>query len=165
MSDVQIRRLQESDLPAFKAIRLESLRLVPSAFQSTLAEWESLSDDEWLNRVSKPVFVAFRAGEPVGIMGLLRQQGVKRAHRATIIMVYVRESERGRGIASVLLQTIIAFARQEGVWQLELNVNGNNSEAIRFYDRFDFRLIGSIPAATLVDGSEVDELMMVSRLR
>ncbi|CAM3972008.1 GNAT family N-acetyltransferase [Bordetella tumulicola] len=164
MSDVQIRRLQESDLPAFKAIRLESLRLVPSAFQTTLADWESLPNDEWLNRVRKPVFVAFRSGEPVGIMGLLRQQGVKRAHRATIIMVYVRESERGRGLAADLLQTTIAFARDEGVWQLELNVNGNNAEAIRFYERFGFRQIGRIPAATLEDGKEVDELMMVSRL-
>ena len=116
MRDVQIKRLQESDLPAFKAIRLESLRLVPSAFQNTLADWKSLSEEEWLNRVRKPVFVAFRTGEPVGIMGLLRQQGVKRAHRATLIMVYVRESERGRGVAADLLRAIIAFARDEGVW-------------------------------------------------
>lgn len=97
-------------------------------------------------------------------MGLTRQRGVKKAHRATLIMVYLRESERRQGLADNLLKAVMAFAKSEGVRQLELNVSDHNAEAIRFYERHGFEQVGRIPAALIEEGQIVDELIMVSRL-
>jgi ribosomal protein S18 acetylase RimI-like enzyme len=164
LNDIRVARLEESDLAAFQAIRLESLRMAPTAFANVEADWSSLSDEEWLSRMKNPVFVLFRQQEPVGIMGLMRQRGVKRAHRATLIMVYLRESERRQGLADNLLKAVMDYARSEGVRQLELNVNHHNVAAIRFYERHGFEQVGRIPAALIEDGEIVDELIVVRRL-
>ena len=163
MDDVRIVKLEAEDLPIFKAIRLESLKMAPSAFANTFADWSSLSDKEWLDRMKIPVFAMLKGQEPVGIMGLMLQRGEKRSHRATIIMVYLRESERGSGLANDLLQAVMGFAKEGGVRQFELNVNHTNARAIRFYERHGFERVGKIPAALIDDGREVDELILVHR--
>ncbi len=164
MDDVQIVKLGATELPLFKAIRLESLRCAPSAFASTEADWSSLSNSEWLNRLKTPVYAVLRGDEPVGIMGLLLQHGEKKAHRATLIMAYLRESERGAGLADNLLSGVTAFAVENGVRQLELNVSDHNAPAIRFYERHGFEQVGRVPRALIEGGREVDELIMVQRL-
>ena len=78
-------------------------------------------------------------------------------------MVYLRESERGSGLANDLLQAVMSFAKEVGVRQLELNVNHTNNRAIRFYERHGFEMVGKIPAALIDDGHEVDELILVHR--
>jgi len=157
-----VRRLDESDVAVFKAIRLEALRLTPDAFASTAADWEALSDGEWASRiVSNPVFVASQDSIPVGIMGLLRERSSKTRHRATIIMVYVSAIERGRGTAQLLLDHVTEFARADGIRQLELRVHSGNARAIRFYERNGYKRIGIIPFACLHEGIASDELTMV----
>jgi GNAT superfamily N-acetyltransferase len=128
-----IRILGADDLAIFKAIRLEALRAEPAAFASSVEDWEVLSDDDWRKRlVEGPVFVAFKDDEPVGIMGLIRQRASKMAHRATLIMVYVRSSERAGGRASELLHATVAYAHENEIRQLELAFTAENTAARRF---------------------------------
>lgn len=102
-SSLEIRRIQADQVDAFRRIRLEALRSEPSFYASSYEDWVSLPVDEWQQRLNDPVFVAFRDDEPVGMTGLLRQRASKMAHRATIIMVYVRKNLRGTGLARNLL--------------------------------------------------------------
>lgn len=161
---MEIRQLNKNDLGVLKAIRMEGLRLEPAAFASSLEDWASLSDDEWAARLELPIFVAFQAEEPVGIMGLQRQQSRKMQHRATLIMVYLRSSARGKGFADGLLTAITKFALENGISQIELNVSSKNDRAIRFYGRSGFRKIGLIPAGMRHEGEEIDEVIMARRL-
>lgn len=159
-----IRQLDKEEVAAFKAIRLEALHLEPAAYASSLEDWASLSDEEWARRLQMPVFLAFKSGGPVGVMGLLRQQASKMKHRSTLIMAYLRASERGKGLAEGLLTAVSEFAVKSGVSQIELNVGRDNERAIRFYERNGFCRIGLIPAGMIHQGQEVDEVIMVRRL-
>ncbi|ACE91671.1 GCN5-related N-acetyltransferase protein [Rhizobium phaseoli] len=161
---VTIRLIQADEVESFQRVRLEALRAEPSHFASRYEDWEVLSIEEWRNRLSDPVFVAFQNGEPVGIMGLLRQRSSKMNHRATIIMVYVRAGLRGTGLAVKLLGTISEHARGIGVRQLELFVSAENPAAIRFYQREGFSEIGRIPGGVLEEGREIDDVMMARRI-
>jgi len=95
---VTIRPVGADEVEAFRRIRLEALRADPSLFASSLEDWEVLPDDEWHRRLAEPVFLAFLDSEPVGMMGLQRQGPSKMAHRAMVIMVYVRKNLRGTGL-------------------------------------------------------------------
>lgn len=160
-----MKLLDPDDFEVFKRIRLEALRVCPEAFASTLADWESLPDEEWRRRLANnPVVVSFSGDEPVGIMGLMRQQASKMAHRATIIMVYVRDTERGGERAVAMLDLLLDRARASGISQVELAVSAENPAAIRFYRREGFHEIGRIPAGFLHEGREIDEIMMARRL-
>lgn len=83
-----IRHLGATDLAVFRDLRLEALRREPAAYASTAADWEALTDDDWLKALNDTVvFAAFLDGQPVGLTGLIRQKASKMAHRATLIMV------------------------------------------------------------------------------
>jgi RimJ/RimL family protein N-acetyltransferase len=160
-----VRLLVPDDHKVFKRIRLEALRTAPEAFASSASDWEKLPDDEWRRRIENNlVVVCFRQDEPVGIMGLMRQQSSKMAHRASLIMVYMRRGERGGGQAAAMLGLLLDHARASGVWQVELTVSAENPAAIRFYRREGFDEIGRIPAGLLHEGREIDEIMMARRL-
>jgi len=157
--------LDPNDFEIFKRIRLEALRVAPEAFASSLADWERLPDEEWRQRLTNnPVVVSFSGDEPVGIMGLLRQHASKMEHRATIVMVYLRGSERGGGHAVAMLDLLLEHARTLGIRQVELAVSAENPAAVRFYLREGFHEIGRIPGGFLYDGREIDEIMMSRRL-
>ncbi|KAA1183893.1 GNAT family N-acetyltransferase [Rhizobium tropici] len=159
-----IRQLSIDDIEIFRRIRLEALSCDPSSFASLYDDWADLPDQEWHNRWSDPVFVAFVNGEPVGMMGLSRQRPGKMAHRATLRSVYVRKGERGSGVAADLLVTVSDYARNLGILQLELAVNAENIVAMQFYRRHGFVKVGRIPGGVLDGGREIDDIIMVRRL-
>lgn len=160
-----IRLLGHEDVAAFRSIRLEALSNAPESFASSLEDWQDLPDAEWRRRlVENSVFVAEDGLKPVGIMALARQRAKRMVHRATIQMVYVSSTSRGRGIAEALLDALVAFARERGVLQLELQVSAENDVAIRLYRRQGFAEIGRIPAALLFEGREIDEILMARQI-
>lgn len=119
----RIRRLTVDDVVPFRAIRLEALREAPAAFASTAADFALRSDAALRMTLADLVlFAAFRGNDPVGLIGLMRNGSSKMAHRATVIMVYVRAAERGRALADELLATVTDHARGMGLRQLELAV-------------------------------------------
>ena len=160
-----IRRISPDEVDVFRRIRLEALRTKPFSFASRYEDWVDLPVEEWRQRLRDPIFIAFSSDEPVGIMGLLRQRPSKMAHRATLVMVYLRESFRGTGLAKDLLDTVIDVARGEGILQLELAVSAENPGAIRFYLREGFSEVGRIPSGLLDGGREIDDILMVRRLQ
>lgn len=160
-----VRLLRATDVAAFRQVRLEALRREPEGFASSAADWDALALDEWRRRMtSGPIVAAIRGDEPVGLMGLLLQTGRRMAHRATLIMVYVRREERGAGLADAMLDTLAGVARDKGIRQIELHASTENPRAIRFYLRSGFTEVGRIPGGFIHEDREIDELLMVRRI-
>ncbi len=159
-----IRRIGTDDVEAFRRIRLEALREEPLAYASSYEDWAALSEEDWRDRMSEPVFLAFLVDEPVGLAGLMRQRPGKMVHRASIVMVYVRKSQRGTGVADLLVDAVVEEARAMGIVQLELAVTAENRTAVRFYERKGFVPIGRVPGALIHEGRELDDLMMARRI-
>ncbi|WP_160004052.1 GNAT family N-acetyltransferase [Rhizobium sp. 18055] len=160
-----IRLLGTDDVDVFRQIRMEALSAEPAAFASSTSDWQQMSEDAWRQRLlDDPVFVSFDGGEPVAIMGLLRQRASKMVHRATIIMVYVRKEMRGTGVAGSLLDFVVDYARENGIRQLELTASVENTRAIQFYRNAGFADVGLIPAGVIDGGREIDDLIMVRRI-
>lgn len=161
---VSIRRIRPDEIEVFRSIRLEALRCEPASFASRFEDWQFLPEEEWRRRFDDPVFVAFSNDEPIGIMGLVRFRPSRMAHRATLVSVYMRKSERGTGIASNLLRVVSDHATRLGVLQMELAVNAENLAALRFYKREGFIEIGRIPGGVMDGAREIDDVIMVRRL-
>jgi ribosomal protein S18 acetylase RimI-like enzyme len=158
---IAVRRLGPEDVELFRALRLEALRADPDAYASTAADWEALDHAEWTRRLSNPVVVAFRDGLPVGMMGLVGHAASKMAHRATLVMAYVRAEDRRLGVARQLLAGVIAEARAMGFTQVELAVSADNEAARRFYRAAGFTHVGRIPVGFRQGpGRMSDEILM-----
>ena len=103
------------------------------------------------------------------LVGILDFQGGhrRRIAHSGVIGTSVRASMRGQGVGSILMETLIEWARQTGkVERLELQVFADNAQAIALYTKKGFAIEGRKPQAIrLSDGSYLDELVMGLRVK
>lgn len=76
--------------------------------------------------------------EPVGYIGVQRGDG-----ELFLSKVYVRASERGRGLGGEAIRFVTALAKTLGAEKIALTVNKNNTAAIASYEKYGFRNLGS----------------------
>ncbi|WPB87143.1 GNAT family N-acetyltransferase [Sediminicoccus rosea] len=162
---MRVRRLAPRDADAFRALRLEALRLAPFAFGAALAE-EEHRPLSWFGQTlgHAAVFAAEHGpGQLGGMLGYRRDSLLKRRHIGHLWGMYVRPKARGQGIGAALLEAAIAHARAE-VSVLQLMVGEGNPAARRLYERAGFTLYGTEAASLRVEGVEAVTLLMAMRL-
>lgn len=100
------------------------------------------------------------------IVGLLEARGgaFRRNRHAAEIVVGVRQSHSGRGIARRLFLALDRWAQQHGVARLELTVMVHNDRARRLYERAGYRVEGTKQHALRVGDEWVDEYLMAKLL-
>jgi ribosomal protein S18 acetylase RimI-like enzyme len=143
-------------------LRLEAITLHPTAFTADPDLESRLTLDDWRERIRRNAwFGGIVEDELVAMAALLIEASKKVKHTGYLASIYVRENERGTGLADGLMKALLAYAA-EYVEQVILTVEAGNMRAIKFYQRHGFRPIGKIPRAILVDGKYFDELQMFS---
>jgi|HubBroStandDraft_5_1064220.scaffolds.fasta_scaffold166568_2 RimJ/RimL family protein N-acetyltransferase len=160
---VDVRRLQQSEIAAYRAVRLDALRLHPHAFGSSFEEESVMSLDEFQQRWPPPpgaVFGGFAGDRLVGIAGLLVQNRLKQRHKGFVFGVYVEQGYRHGGLARRLVQATVDLGREIGLRFVWLTVAVGNDNARRIYIDMGFRPYGLERRALLVGDQFVDEEMM-----
>jgi GNAT superfamily N-acetyltransferase len=164
-SPMDVRALTAADAAEFRHIRLEMLRLHPTAYGSTLANWQDLPESAYAARIEDGVI--FGLWTDAGLQGTLaydREKGGNARHRAGIHAVYVRDAMRGRGGIDSLIAAAVDLAGNDGVTQLEMAVVETNERALGAYLRNGFVRFAVTPRAVLYDGRHLDEVHLMRRL-
>ena len=60
------------------------------------------------------------------------------------------------GAASDLMEEILAFAKENGFEQLNLEVRSSNTRAIHLYEKYGFRKLCTFPHFFKIDGEYID---------
>jgi GNAT superfamily N-acetyltransferase len=113
-----IRRLDPSDAPAFRTLRLRALREHPQAFTSSYEEDAALplaATEQGLAGGDRCSWGGFDAGTLCAMAGLERESRAKARHKATLVGMYVAPEYADRGIGRELVETLIAAARDLGL--------------------------------------------------
>jgi GNAT superfamily N-acetyltransferase len=140
---IEIRRAQVDDWPAWRQIRLRSLKESPEAFRSTHVAESAQPDEWWEQRVrtstagpNNALWLATLQGEPAGILSsrVDPDSGVMTAEA-----IWVAPEARGRGVAEGLLRSAMAWGKEVGARTAELWVNQGNSATRSLYRRAGFR--------------------------
>ena len=160
---IAYRILEKADAPAFRDIRLRSLREHPDMFGSTPEEWgEDIRT--YIDRIVEcPVFGAFHDAQIVGmaILGVTGRDRTKTRHKVEIWSVYTAPQMRGRGIGRAMLERVIEEARRRGYEAAMLTVASHNKAARRLYESLGFRCYGTEPRRVrLPDGRYIDDDLM-----
>lgn len=160
-----VRRLDTADAEAFRALRLEALRLEPDAFGSTY-ESEAADPPERFRATLAPgrVFGLFRDRMLVGIAGYSVDAWEKSRHKAGLWGMYVQPQARGRGAGTALMRALITAAASE-VEILQLKVVSTNQAALALYRALGFEQYG-LERRALKQGTRYDdEVLMALDLR
>ena len=168
----EVRRVSPQEWTILRSIRLAALRESPRSFCSSHEREAGWDEDRWRESArSVAWFVAWRDGEPVGIVGGtgrgLPVKGTSRGEPAAegsasreelgdegsasggeswaerqVISMWVDPSARGTGIADALIGAVAGWARADGARTLKLWVADASPRARAFYRRAGFRLTG-----------------------
>ena len=158
---VAIRPFRPDEAALYREIRLEGLRMHPEAFGSAFEQEQARPLDFFRERLeTNVIFAGFLGEEPLGTAGFMVQAGVKRAHKGMLWGMYVRPAARGTGLARLLVETVLAHAR-ERVELIELSVVAENRVAYRLYASLGFEAYGLERRALKIDGRYWDEALMV----
>jgi ribosomal protein S18 acetylase RimI-like enzyme len=159
-----IRPFRPDEAAQYREIRLEGLRLHPEAFGAAF-EQESTEPLPWFTArlTSSVVFAGFQDQAVLGTAGFMPETGLKRAHKAHLWGMYVRQNARGTGLARLLVQAVLDHA-QDRVELIQLSVVANNATARRLYASHGFEPYGLEHHALRVDGRYFDEVHMVKLL-
>ena len=144
MSDIIIRPAVESDIPRLEALLYQVHGLhaegrpdlfIPGCKKYTADQLRGLLTD----RVNTPIFAAILEGELVGYCFCVRQAQTAASMRK-ITTLYIDDlcvdaAMRGRGIGKVLYDYAVGYARENGYYNLTLNVWACNPSAMRFYEK------------------------------
>jgi ribosomal protein S18 acetylase RimI-like enzyme len=156
-----VKRLGSDDAAALRALRIEALTLHPACFCADLDLERELTLEQWEERLRRAAWFGAKKDDTlIGMVAFTRPVSKKIGHTGELASMYVRAGERGTGVATALLKAVIDHAA-EGVEQLKLTVNADNTGAIRFYERHGFRTVGRIPNYIRIGEAVHDELTMV----
>lgn len=167
-ADVSIRRLGESDVERYHALRQRGLAEHPEAFTSS-ADEEAAALDKVARRLAPDaslphdvVLGAFDGGRLVGVVGMFVDPRVKARHRGHVYGMVVAAEATRRGIGTRLLDALVAHARGcETLDALVLTVTAGNDDAERLYARAGFARFGCEPGAVRVNGRSHDKIHMI----
>ena len=168
---VTIRPTREADAEAYRELRLEGLRTVPTAFGSDVASTTARPLAQWHQQMRDGAgdgdtlsCVAEAAGELVAMTVFVQETGVKTRHQANVYSVYLQPAWRGLGLIDGLVAAGLAWATSRGVRLVKLSVSSTNTPAIRAYTRLGFQVYGIDPEAILWEGRYYNELLMYKRV-
>ena len=92
--------------------------------------------------------------EIIGTVSLNRKHN-RMSHRGEF-GISLKKAWWGCGAASALTETVLAFARENGFAQLNLEVRSDNVRAIRLYEKHGFRKLCTFPAFFRINGQDID---------
>lgn len=168
MGPVTLRTLSGLDIPAFRALRLEALRLHPETFVPSHEEEQSRDletiarrfRNDWIHDGSF-ILGAYLGDWLVGAIGVRRSPRRKHRHKATIWLLYMQTAVRGEGIGRLLLEEAITRCRGEPELEvLQLTTGSESDAANRLYASVGFEVYGVERHAMKVDDHYIDVTLM-----
>lgn len=141
----RVRRLEPSEWRTYRELRLQSLRESPDAFGRTFAEEEHRSDSEWEARLraSGELDLPLLATVNDELAGLAwGKVDASSPNDVHVFQMWVMPAHRRIGAGRMLLDAVIAWARNAGRRRVVLGVASGDTPAVQLYTRAGFRPIG-----------------------
>ncbi len=139
-----IRRAENKDLDGINKLLCQVLMVHhngrPDIFKPNAKKYK---DNELLEIIAddkKPIFIAEEDGEVLGYAFCIFQQHIENNILTDIKTLYiddlcVNEECRGKHIGSKLYEYVLDFAKNEGCYNVTLNVWACNESALKFYEK------------------------------
>ena len=142
--DIILRRAEEKDAEKVLALLGQVLelhaRLRPDIFISGSTKYTAAELTEIFADESRPVFVAEDGGEVVGYAFCVIKRQPFTTNMKDFATLYiddlcVDENCRGKHVGTLLFDYVISFAREQGCYDVTLNVWEGNDSARAFYEK------------------------------
>lgn len=146
---MNIRRAKESDINAVDKLLYEVHKVHsdvrPDLFKAGSKKYTDGELRQILSDDGRPVFVAEKDGNVLGYIFCVHQQYIGNNSLTDIKTLYiddlcVDENARGMNIGRSLYNYAVDYARENGFYNVTLNVWADNINAVKFYEKFGLKI-------------------------
>jgi ribosomal protein S18 acetylase RimI-like enzyme len=131
--------LTEDEWERLQSIRLTALREDPSAFLFSHDKEATYHEPEWRHEFLRGQWnIMVSDDEDIGLLGVTREEGMSE-QECYLEYLWVAPDSRRDGVASLLLETVLARLRASGVLTVWLYILDGNERARRLYRAFGFQ--------------------------
>lgn len=138
-----IRQAKANDIPAILDLLGEILAVHhkgrPDIFKSSGSKYDHQQLTQLLDDPKQPVFVYEQEGEILGHLFCQIQEAkgsvLEPVKTLFIDDLCVSSAARGQGLGEILMDFAKSYAKEQGCYNLTLDVWADNAGAVRFYER------------------------------
>ncbi|RKN50348.1 GNAT family N-acetyltransferase [Micromonospora endolithica] len=139
MADLTVRPMTADDAPPVLAIYQAGLDGGHASFETTAPTWAAFD----AGRLPDHRLVAADARGPVVGWVAVSPTSTRAVYAGVVEhSVYVDPAARGRGVARLLLDALVASTEAAGIWTIQSGVFGENAASLALHQRAGFRVIG-----------------------
>lgn len=141
---MKIRRAMENDIQAITEIYNEAVLRTVATFDTV-----SRTIDEqliWFQKhdLNHPVIVAVDEEKVVGWASLSEYSNRKAYDKTVEISIYVKESERGKGIGKQLIKSIVKLGEELGHRTILARITSGNDNSVNLHRLVGFEHVGTM---------------------
>ena len=161
---MEIRAYQDQDWKeVWSILKQECLKAETLALAPEISEEQAF--EFWINKPQQTYVTTSPEGQILGTYFIKPNQVSLGAHVCNCGYIVAPEG-RGQGIGSMMCQHSLELAKQLGYKAMQYNfVISTNQGAVRLWEKFGFRVVGTLPKAFHLRREEyVDALIMYKTL-
>lgn len=149
LSTLLIRRATQQDLPTISKLLFQVHKVHsdvrPDLFKTGAKKYTDEEVSAILKNENTPVFVAEEKGQVLGYAFCIHQEMVGKKSMQEIKTLYiddlcVDEEARGKHVGTALYEHVLQFAKENGYYNVTLNVWADNKKAVGFYEKLGLHI-------------------------
>lgn len=149
MEEIKIRKANEKDINAVNRLLFEVHKVHsdvrPDLFKRGTKKYTDEELIKIINNDKTPVFVAENKDGIWGYAFCIHQQFLNNNNMTDVKTLYiddlcVDEAARGKHIGSMLYDYVLNYAKENGYYNITLNVWADNTSAVEFYKKIGLRV-------------------------
>ena len=149
MSEINIRRAKDDDIPTLDKLLFQvhevHHKARPDLFKADAKKYTDEQLKEILANDKTPVFVAESDGKILGYAFCIHKQFINDNNMTDVKTLYiddlcVDENTRGKHIGKTLYDFVVSYAKENGYYNVTLNVWADNKKAVGFYEKIGLRV-------------------------
>lgn len=149
MDELNIRRATESDIDTINKLLYEVHKVHSDVRPDLFKPGAKKYNDNELKMIiaddNRPIFVAEKCGNVLGYAFCIHQQHINNNNMTDVKTLYiddlcVDENSRNAHIGSRLYEYVLDYAKNNGYYNVTLNVWADNPGAVKFYEKLGLKV-------------------------
>ena len=137
----------------------EGLETQIATFETKIPNWNT-----WNNKYHKFGRIALVENEKVIAWASLSSVSEREVYKGVAeVSVYVKASERGKGLGVKVLKELINISEQNNIWSLQASIFRENIASLQIHKKCGFRIIGFKEKIAKLNGIWKDNFLLERR--
>lgn len=156
---MKIIPFEKAHWPAVRKIYQDGIDTGIATFEDLAPDWNTW-DRKYLDKCR---IVAVDNNDLVGWAGLQMVSSREAYKGVAEETVYVHTNHLGKGIGTLLLESLVRESEREGFWMLTASIFASNTISIRMHKGLRFGIVGTRERIAQKDGKWIDIILMDRR--